>query len=155
MTSSSIRRLLSRTLFLTLVSSQAIAQTYKWVDESGAVHYGDALPSRYRSAQQLKGMPASPTSAETQAARERTERDAQRAKELGDRRQNADRVQKNLNRRADLAPAPEGETPCQREWRDYENSRACFDSYRLKNHAMRPEAFEHCDVVEKPLHDCK
>ncbi len=94
--------MLSRTIFLMLISSQVIAQTYKWIDESGAMHYGDALPSRYRSAQQLKGMPASPTNAETQAARERTEREAQRAKELGDRRQNADRVQKNLNRRADL-----------------------------------------------------
>lgn len=155
MRSSDIGRLVSRVLCATLVTGLAIAQTFKWVDESGAVHYGDVLPPRYRSAQQLKGMPAPPSSAERQAAKLRTEREALRATELSDRRQNAVRRQVDADPVAETSPAPESETPCQKAWRDYESSRACFDSYRLKNRAIRPEAHERCEVVEKPLYDCK
>lgn len=155
MRSSDIGRLVSHVLFVTLVAPQAIAQAYKWVDEAGAVHYGDVLPPRYRSAQQLKGMPAPPSSAESQAAKLRTEREALRAKELSDRRQNAARRQADADPVAEAFPVPDSETPCQKAWRDFESSRACFDSYRLKNRAIHSEAHENCEVVVKPLHDCK
>jgi Domain of unknown function (DUF4124) len=75
-------------IMLPLALAPSWAGTYKWVDEKGVTHYGDAIPSQYKDAgrQELnkKGVvvrTTAPTATEEQRADAEREREARKAEE--------------------------------------------------------------------------
>lgn len=120
---------------------------YKWKDANGRVYYGDKAPTPKAEPVKLYG---GPSEAEIQAARDRlnamqAELDAKAAG-----RRSPD------GNASTTAAAPSGDGPrgdesvCEAKWREYNESYACFDPYRLVGGGIRPEGFAKCKQVRQP-----
>ena len=127
--------------------AQPAGNVYKWKDASGRVHYGDQAPTP--KADPMKLPVDRPSDADARAARERL--DAMQAESEA-------RAAERRARAANM-PAPDpaasntarpDETACEAKWREYNESYACFDPYRLVGGGIRPEAYAKCKVVKQP-----
>ena len=52
-----------------------------------------------------------------------------------------------------VAPTSQASAPaatCEGAWRRYNESAACFESYRIKGGRVRPEAYQQCVDVPRP-----
>jgi len=122
---------------------------YKWKDASGKMQYSDKPPAPNASSLKLNN--DAPSAAEAQAARDRLE--AMKAESAS--RAAARGAPTGAPADVNAKSAPADESACQAKWREYNESYACFDPYRLVGGGIRPEAFEKCKVVKQPSEPCK
>ena len=127
----------------------AAGGVYKWKDASGKMQYSDKPPAPNASSLKLNN--DAPSAAEAQAARDRLE--AMKAESAS--RAAARGTPTGAPVDANAKSAPADESACQAKWREYNESYACFDPYRLVGGGIRPEAFEKCKVVKQPSEPCK
>ncbi len=50
----------------------------------------------------------------------------------------------------DTAQAGDKKKECEKKWRRYRESQACFARYRLVDGGVKAEAFKHCAEVKQP-----
>ncbi|MCT7296705.1 DUF4124 domain-containing protein [Ralstonia sp. CHL-2022] len=130
-----------------LGASAAQAQVSKWVDEKGAVHYGDVVPDKYRTnAKAMTLRNDAPSPAEQREAQLRL----QQATE-------SQRVKRSAS--APAAPAvidaavPPTETDglsCAEQWKVYRQAQECFGPYKNANGSVKVEALAQCPLVKEP-----
>jgi hypothetical protein len=46
--------------------------------------------------------------------------------------------------------AAEKKARCEKEWKKYRESQACFAPYRLANGGLKAEAYKHCTEIKQP-----
>ena len=129
---------------LLVANAGSSAEIYRWTDDKGEVHFGDAVPeSAKASASKVDTSSSTISDAEHSAGEARLER----------ARKEIDRPERGA-RPAAVSPArtPPGSsrTDCAAQWRAYNDSMACFDAFRMTSGAMRPEAFEKCESMVQP-----
>lgn len=144
-------------LTLTFMATPTHAQgadVYRWVDDKGKVHYGDAVPEG--SGQQSKKIDL-PDSAITD--KQRAEAEARAAKEKASLAAMPPRDKpKEGDASTPAAPpgkqasAGSGKDTCAERKKKYMDSADCFAPYKMANGTTREEAFKHCTVVIEP--DC-
>ncbi len=147
-----------------LLGTQAGAQAgdiYRWVDEAGQTHLSDVVPDKYKDSarhidsRQYELTPEQQREAAARAARERARASESPAPPAADAPSPA------------TPPAPvsppvikrptEGVTPstdCATWWRLFRESEVCFYPFRLVGGGIKPEAFEHCNVIPSPEPRC-
>lgn len=119
---------------------------YKWRDASGKLQYSDKPPTPNASTMKLKQ--DTPSAADTQAARARLEAlKAESASKAAARNAGAGTP---TGAPASAGQPKPGESACEAKWREYNESYACFDPYRMVGGRIRPEAFKACKVVKEP-----
>ena len=123
---------------------------YKWKDANGKMQYSDKPPAPNASTMKLNN--DAPSAAEAQAARDRLE--AMKAESANRAAARNTPTGAPADAGANTGPAPD-ESACEAKWREYNESYACFDPYRLVGGGIRPEAFEKCKVVKQPSEPCK
>lgn len=140
------------------LSGAASAQVYKWVDENGKVHYGDAPPDRNDSKKKsVKINTPPPSPADRDAAVKRAEQERRTLNHMTESRKRADetaRKQSAATTSTGTSPPPGSETPCQKEWREFREKSACFAPYRTATGGIKPEAYERCKEVTAPTSVC-
>jgi hypothetical protein len=123
------------------------AEVSKWVDEKGAVHYGDAVPDKYRGS--AKVMPPN-----SDAPSPAQERDAQlRLQEYTEALKATSAAPEPATPAIVDSPAPQTKThdlSCDGQWQRYFDAQDCFGPYRIKSGAVKPEAFSACPVIKVP-----
>lgn len=126
---------------------------YRWVDESGAVHYGDTVPDKYKdSATRKPELKEHPVIDVEGTAREQRAR--QQAREVLNTEpaegQPGTGNSANGNQPAPTVSENTADMTCEEQWERYNASQACFAPFRLANGAIRPEAFENCVTIPQP-----
>lgn len=134
------------------------AQVYKWVDENGKVHYGDAPPERDDVKRRaVKIDTPLPTPSDRDAAQKRAEQERRTLNHLIESRKRAETKTKQpgaATASTGAAPPSVNETPCQKEWREFREKSACFAPYRTATGGIKPEAYERCKEVTQPTSVC-
>ncbi|HZT64100.1 MAG TPA: DUF4124 domain-containing protein [Burkholderiales bacterium] len=135
-------------LFCVLTLTARAGEVFRWVDENGKVHYGDAIPEKYK--QQAKKVDSSGgvTDAQRQEAESRTARERARAESL----QKARESKAGTPQPAAPTPAdvPKAGDECEEQLRKYLESQDCFAPYVNATGGIKPEAFQHCTEVKQP-----
>ena len=138
----------------------ANAQTvYRWVDDSGRVHFGDVVPDAYRGKAERVDLKTSvPSAAEQADAKARA--DALKAKadafvppSQGDSETSAERA---------IPPPAQASAPfaynaanCKAWRKRYASSKACFDGIARPNDVLPPGALQTCgEDVPNPYPVC-
>jgi hypothetical protein len=101
------------------------ADIWRWVDEAGKVHYGDSVPDKYKSVAKRVHAKDAVSDEDLRAAQERANRDKGKLQEL-----------RSTRKVAAPTPPPGGADPnkklsCADQWQRYNESSACFESYRI------------------------
>ncbi len=130
---------------LLAANAASSAEIYRWTDDKGEVHFGDAVPeSAKASASKVDTSNATISDAERNAGEARLERER---KDIARPERGAGPAAANPAQ----TPPPGGRrSDCAAQWRAYNDSMACFDAYRMTSGAMRPEAFEKCESIVQP-----
>lgn len=137
-----------------LLTGPARADIYKWVDEHGTNHYGEAVPERYQAQQKRLELDHASSEVDRDDAirRHRQARDALRSFETKRARDaKAERAKKRHPKTNAQHP---NETACQKEWRLYLKAKACFRRYRSATGRIRAEAYQHCTDMAEPKTIC-
>ena len=139
------------TLVVLLTSITALAaDVYRWVDDTGGVHYGDRIPDAQKGKAKPVSVAPGPTETERAAAEARRTHD-RTLDEAG--RKSRDEIAQGKT----PAPTPAAgasaasvKLTCEQEWQRYDQSDACFAPFRNANGGIRAEAFKHCTEVSMP-----
>lgn len=123
-------------------------QPYKWTDEKGQVHYGDAPPAERKATARPIETGAPPSEEDRKRAERRHAHDLQVLAEAASAAAAAS---------ASAAPptaagkaASSSGSACEQAWKAYDESYACINPYRMSGGRIRPEAFEHCKELRQP-----
>jgi hypothetical protein len=147
----SVTTLLSLSIACVL-TGPARAELFKWVDENGKTHYGDQVPERYQQKQQSLKVDKAPSRDERNAALLRIQKEKNAANAMKAQR---DAKAESAGRPAKGgAAAPSNETPCQKEWRLFLDSKTCFQPFRTATGGIRAEAYQHCKEMSEPRSIC-
>ena len=139
-------------------SAFGIAQAqeiYKWIDENGKVHYGDApADSQKGRATKVEAKIPVPSDNQRGAATDR----AARQKQSWD-----ERTQKEADKTAATTAADSAEpvddfepevvaegSSCEQQKRAYEEAARCFERYRSPTRVVDERAYDRCPDVKKP-----
>jgi hypothetical protein len=133
---------------------------FRWVDDRGKVHYGGAVPEKYRyRAKKLESENADDLKARREEAEARLARD----KAGGDARRppkgEADAAKPAaVPPKPAAAPGPVGsvssfDPACAEIWNQYLASVQCFANFVNRNGSVRPEAYKNCTTLNQP-HEC-
>jgi hypothetical protein len=150
-------RLLIVLTALTIATLPAAAdEIYKWTDASGRTHYSNSPPPKSAKAstldlQKKQVTPADRAAAEARLARDRELLKAAAAKDA------APNAAGSLGPPKPAASAPtarEEPSECQKANKRFADSARCFDSFRGPDGKLRPEAFERCEEVVRPIEAC-
>lgn len=136
------------TFVLVLTSATASAAVYRWVDDTGAVHYGDSVPEAHKNKAKPISVAPSPTEAERAAAEDRRAHDKSLAEA-------ARKAQETAQGKTATLPPPAsagagGKRTCEQEWQAWEQSAACFAPFRNASGGIRAEAFKKCTELPAP-----
>ncbi|MBZ8141003.1 hypothetical protein CLD22_13965 [Rubrivivax gelatinosus] len=129
---------------------------YRWVDDTGAVHYSEVVPERYRDTARPLQPPASPTAEQQRQAQQRLQQQKAKAAAVDAEGQpSAAPVPPAASRPAARRPSqlPDEQTDCETWQRLYDESEACFGPFRTVGGGVKAEAFEACNVVREPPAD--
>ncbi|MBQ0833197.1 DUF4124 domain-containing protein [Marinobacter sp.] len=169
------RRLMAGSLLAVLSWSVASAEVYKWLDESGNIHFGDRVPEKYRQAGEAVDVQMRrPTAADRQKAEALAESIRQAADSVQERRLeeiesikegpeqsgqvSASQKATNYSPPNTLRPGQARLTRKQRmenyeaAMARYKESQRCFAPYQKLGGGTRGYAFNHCETVERPIH---
>ena len=147
-----------RLAVLTLLGAAAVvnaADIYRWVDEHGRTHMADTVPERYKhSAKRLDGRKYELSEADKAAAHAARER--MRAEQADEKaRRSEAEAQKGAQAPAAMSGAKPGRpveaagTECDRLWRAYYASQACFGPWRTTD-----ESHARCKETVSPAQQC-
>lgn len=151
-------RALALAWVLTFASVGAAASPVcRWVDASGQTHVSDTVPTAYQAgasctdSDQFELTPAQQRDAERRTADEQY-----RARNLGvvppqAAASGVARAPRDAKRPAETVTDA---TDCPTWWRIYDDSNACFGPFRTVQGGLKPEAFDHCNVVASPELQC-
>ena len=125
------------------------ADVFRWVDENGKVHYGDAIPEKYKQqAKKVDAAGAGVTGAQRQEAESRSAKEKAKAESLQKARESqADVPQPAAPPAADV---PKAGAECEEQMKKYLESQDCFAPYVNATGGIKPEAFQHCTEVKQP-----
>lgn len=144
-----------RLLFLgiALVSPMSAhsAEVYKWVDDTGGVHYGDSVPAPYKKQAERVNLPEIQTldfGIQRSNAEVATGKEAPVHRIPGDER--IGETSPGLLSSGESGGFDSDEATCEEKMQRFMDSQECFAPFRLANGAVRAEAFEHCTVVPQP-----
>jgi hypothetical protein len=132
---------------------------YRWVDEQGHTHLGDAVPERYKAvATRINSRRFELSQSDRLAAEARVVKERQAAVEAERARAEAAGRQAPASIAAASRPAAKpGNDPasqCDHLWREYFKSQECFAPYNNRYGGLRGEAFERCTQVVSPAQQC-
>ena len=132
-----MRRILPALLLLLALPAQA--EIYKWVDERGRTHFGEAPPERYRKSATAVS-PSPLNTIDGQALGKPTARQPAAA---------------GAPAEAPAPPSiPESDAArCAREHARFSESQACFARFRNANGSLRAEASTQCEAIPQPTCD--
>lgn len=121
---------------LLLLALPAHAEIYKWVDERGRTHFGEAPPEKYRKS----ATPVAPSPLNTIEGKVLGKRPDRELAPAGDTSTPA----------APVVPQPSEAERCAAEHARYSASQACFARFRNANGSLKAEAAAHCANVPEP-----
>ena len=135
-------------LCLVSVSAQG-ADVFRWVDENGKVHYGDAIPEKYKQQAKKVDGAGGVTGAQRQEAESRPARERARAESLQKARESKTDAPQLAAPPATGDPKPVDQ--CEEQMRKYLESQDCFAPYVNATGGIKPEAFQRCTEVKQPI----
>ncbi|MBK1713263.1 DUF4124 domain-containing protein [Rubrivivax gelatinosus] len=132
---------------------------YRWVDDTGTVHYSEVVPERYRDTARPLQPPAPPTAEQQRQAQQRLQQQKAKAAAVDTGGEpTAAPVPPAASRPVGKRPSqlPDEQTDCDTWQRLYDESEACFGPYRTVGGGVKAEAFAVCNVVhEPPVERCR
>lgn len=127
------------------------AEIYRWVDEQGQVHYGNAVPEAQKlKAREIDLQGSERTAEQRLEAQARAQDESVRAEAMTQQRAKAAEARAAPSSSATHGRTTDKNITCEEQWRRYRESLACFAPYRLVNGAIRAEAFKKCAEVQQP-----
>ena len=127
-----------------LPAAGAAAELYRWVDAQGRPHLSDRPPPNPPANMSREVLPDPATNTQQRSVPPPVRQRGPTPVVTAPRGPVPDGV----------APAP-AMTECQARWADYQDSQACFESYRTFDAGLRPEAFQNCGPeVLDPSPEC-
>lgn len=125
------------------------AGIYKWIDESGTVHYGDTVPDKYKASATEE-----PELIDTLTGPERAEaiRGREKAREIMERDPLTEEPASDTSSETTVLDTDEDsrKAACQQQWQKYNESLECFAPYRNALGGVKAEAYNYCVEVTKP-----
>jgi len=121
-----LRRIFLLLMLCAVAGTAAAADVYRWVDEKGKVHYGDTVPDKYKKVAKLVAAQDVPSADDQRAAQQRANQDKGRLQQLRSAREAA-----ALSQPVSGAEDPNKKLSCADQWARYNDSSACFESYRV------------------------
>lgn len=141
---------LALALALWAVQASGLAQVFRWVDERGVVHYGDAVPERYQGTARPMDLQGTVlTQAQKAQAEARLEADRQFLK-VAPPAPAASRPKVAAIGPLASAGGPQAGLSCEQQWARYEAAWQCLNPYRNANGSVKPEGFALCPVLTQP-----
>lgn len=129
------------------------SEVFRWTDEQGRVHYGDAVPEGQKRLARSVSTKAAQISDADKAAAER--RAARYKGELARTADAATSLPSSASAAAFASTRPKPKkTECEAAWDAYNESYACFDPFRMAQGRVRLDAFQHCKQVNQPPGPC-
>lgn len=143
------KRLVLTILLACFASATYAAGIYKWVDEKGAVHYGDIVPEKYKhtATEETELEDVAPPIDEAEAIQKR-----ERAKAVLERPPLKDKPASNPTPDAADSGTNDASSKeaCEQQWKQYIDSLECFAPYRNALGGIKAEAYNYCTEVAKP-----
>ena len=131
---------------------------YTWKDEQGHTHVADSVPERYKKvATRIDSKQFQVPEGERAAAVARSAKERERiaAIESQRAREKAPTLPASPASSAASTSKPrEGESECDRLWREYFESQECFAPYQSRSRGTKAEAYGRCKEVESPTARC-
>jgi hypothetical protein len=144
-----------RVVFLLFFSSLSFgtygADIFRWVDETGHIHYGESVPDQYKKrATMVEQKGLEPTDAQRQEAAARLAKEKAIAESM-----TTDRVKSNAPNSVPLPPPAaagtnDKEDSCEEQKRKFAESQVCFAPYRNATGGIKAEAYQHCVELTRP-----
>jgi hypothetical protein len=136
-------------LLAALACGAQASEIYRWVDENGKTHVSNVVPEKYKKAARRIDTGQAPSPEARREAEERAAADRARAAASA-----AAAAARPAPAPAPAAAAVPAETECERAYRLYEESLACFAPFLNANGTMKGEAIEKCTPVPDPSRRC-
>lgn len=115
----------------------AAAEIYQWTDENGKRHFGESIPQRYQEA----GGPMTLTPANVLPSKTSAPASAQTGSAP---------AALPVSTEQRLESTPTDSNDCQEAMRRYQESVACFESFRNQNGSLRSGAAQQCQALPQP-----
>lgn len=130
---------------LAAIGAAHAGEIYKWTDENGKVHFSDVKPASPKDqAQPVEMKVHRPSEPERREAQARADREKSLLK--GPEKEPAPAAAGSLATK----PVAPDDSSCEAQWRKYNESSACFESFRQANGSVRAEAYQKCAEVKTP-----
>lgn len=135
---------------------------YRWKDEAGHTHVAESVPERYKqAATRIDSRQFEVSSSDRAGALARSAKERELAAAMAAERERAEAaaasmpVQGPAVTQPDMMPGlTQTERECERLWRRYFESQACFAPYQRREVGPRAEAYSHCESVQAPPSEC-
>lgn len=135
---------------------------YRWVDDTGHIHYGDRVPEAYRAKAQALPAAPEPSAQDQQAAQQRAARAEAHAQSAAASAAEAARSARAQGWAASPLPitkrpshVPDEHTDCDSWLMLYWESENCFGPYHTAKGGLKAEAYMHCNEVPAPPLRCQ
>jgi hypothetical protein len=146
-----IQKLLAHLIAVTVSLNVYGGEIYKWTDKEGKVHFSDSVPDPYKhKAIAVDLRQATVTTADSEAAKDRLEREKAKAAEYQSARDQNNKTANVSTSMPNKNLTSDKKDTCEEQWKKYDESYACFNPYRIRQGIVKPEAFQHCTVMEQP-----
>lgn len=139
-----VKRLVVSLLLSTACGQMVAGEVYKWVDDAGHTHYGSAPPESPKA----KAMPVQLKNTEV-SDEQRAEAEARAARQKASLGHVPMPQAPQTSQFTRNKSTPRGNS-CKDQWKQYQDSSACFARYRSANGSVKPEAFKVCPEVKQP-----
>lgn len=156
-----IRTAAAAALVFTTSMSQAVPLC-RWVDEQGRTHISDVVPPAYKKSAtctdsaQYDLSPQQRREAEQRSAAQRARKAPEAGPPSAPPASAPPAADSAASQPAGKRPAESvtDQTDCDTWWRLFDESAECFDPYRTMRGGLKPEAFDHCNVIPSPETKC-
>lgn len=136
------------TALLLLLALPAQAEIYKWVDDQGRPHFGEAPPEKYRKSATVVSTPPVNT-IEGKVLGKRSDRESAAPAAP------AASPAAGTATAAPATPAPSEAELCALEHERYSASQACFARFRNANGSLKADAAGQCENAPQPTCELK
>jgi len=128
----------------------AAGDVYRWTDDQGRTQMSDSVPEKYRDrARRIDIDKSKPTEQERTESLNRTQRDKERAGAMEKTRQGGKEAALPAASGASRAKkaANPNETPCEKAYRQYQESQACYAPFHTATAGLKEDAFKQCGAA--------
>jgi predicted outer membrane protein len=152
-------------LALALLSSAGFCgatDLYRWKDEAGHGHVAESVPERYKHvATRIDSRQFEVSSSDRAEALARSAKERELATAMAADRERAEAAvastavrEPSITQPGTMPGLTQAERECERLWRRYFESQACFAPYQRREVGPRAEAYSHCESVQAPPSEC-